>query len=304
LAFAYAWRWPFNFVLDVLVHLKLGVNAFHPIAVYEDRIENTYFRGEPPRGSSVPPKRALALTEANHEPAATPYVIINGNLVNAGPPRDGRNECPADRRKERPFLDRYVIWPLAVLASYFGRPLTTAADACGHYNFEFTRDFTGSDGLGYVPSMAFARPVQRVEEDDGKPVRVTVEGDPAGGGSFRLVQSVAASGAAFDPDGFFSIISNEGLRTALGAAASPLNLNLGYETENFSRGYDGWFWNLIDYGRMLTVQRVWEPGTDARWIKVTDGGHYENLGVAALVRRGVSCIIAIDATAESPVAIR
>jgi hypothetical protein len=50
---------------------------------------------------------------------------------------------------------------------------------------------------------------------------------------------------------------------------------------------------------MVTWQRLFFlVGTGARWIKVTDGGHYDNLGVTALARRGVACILSIDATAD------
>ena len=81
---SYAWRWPFNFVVDVVVHVKGRINLFHPIAIYYDRLEETYFRGDPPKGPNSPPaKRALALREVNFN-TTTPYTIINGNLVNQG----------------------------------------------------------------------------------------------------------------------------------------------------------------------------------------------------------------------------
>ncbi|MBI1818580.1 MAG: patatin-like phospholipase family protein [Deltaproteobacteria bacterium] len=302
LAFAYAWRWPFNFVLDVLAHVKVGINRFHPIAIYEDRIENTYFRGEQPAHSSAPPKRALKVSEANADPATTPYLIINGNLVNMGAPRDGRGsyECPALRKKEPTTFSRWVSTPVAEVFSLFGYPRRTFSDdTCNHYNFEFTRDFTGSDGLGYIKSEAFDRHVQHVEMDHGKPVKVWVDGDMNDGGSFPLAHAVAASGAAFDPDGYFGAVSGgEWWTWPIEYLASPVNLNLGYETWNFAREYNGFFGTGYDYFRMLTAQRLWEPSTDARWIKVTDGGHYEDLGIASLVRRGVSCIIAVDAGAD------
>jgi hypothetical protein len=50
---------------------------------------------------------------------------------------------------------------------------------------------------------------------------------------------------------------------------------------------------------MFTYQRIprfTDPG--ARWLQITDGGHYENLGVLALLRRGTQCILSVDATAD------
>lgn len=285
LLFAYLWRWPFGFSNDVVLHLK-GHNNFHPIAIYEDRIERTYFRGQPPVGASYPPKGALKLTEVNYSPQAVPYpapyLIINGNLVNGGPPLGFQGTCP------------YAVDPGE------GKP-----DVCTHYNFEFTRDFTGSDGLGYIQSRAFDRTVYGLKESkDGAPPQVEVEGDAADEGTLPLSYAVAASGAAFDPDGVLSLVRSTWIRDPASWVATPLNLNLGYETSNFARCYNRGhnscgIWNSTrGYVNMETLERLQEPATDSRWIKITDGGHYENLGVAALARRGVSCIIAIDADAD------
>jgi len=262
LLWSYIWRWPFNTLLDVVLHIKGRYNTFHPIAIYQDRIENTYFRGTSPAKVSAPAKRELQLSEANQDAFRTPYLIINGNLVNHGTPRG-------------------------------------MGDSQEQFNFEFTRYLTGSDGLGYIPTEAFDRSVKRVDVDGaGRPIAVEVGGDELETSSFRVSQAVSASGAAFDPDGFLTSVQNQWIRTPAGYAASLVNLNLGYETWNFARAYDGPFWTPVDYVRMQTYQRFVEPETDARWIKITDGGHYENLAVAALVRRGVSCIIAVDAGAD------
>lgn len=262
LVWSYLWRWPLALLTDVILHIKGNYNEFHPITIYQDRLEVTYFRGTPPANVSTPAKSELELTALNGASFPTPYLIINGNLVNHGTPRG-------------------------------------QGDARDQFNFEFTRDFTGSDGLGYIPSEAFDRSVEEVDMDGaGRPVEVHVSGDELDGSSFRLSQAVAASGAAFDPDGFITRVPNQWVRTPAGYAASLVNLNLGYETWNYARGYDGPFWTPVDYARMQTYQRVLEPETDARWIEITDGGHYENLGVLSLARRGVSCIIAIDASAD------
>lgn len=259
----YLWRWPLNLVFDVILHIKGDYNYIHPVTVYQDRIETTYFRGDPPPNVSAPPKRAARLAEANDATFPTPYLIINGNLVN------------------------------------HGRARAMNGNAQDNFNFEFTRDFAGSDGLGYIPSEAFDRDVESVETDEnGVPTTLTVKGSDLDGSAFRISQAVSASGAAFDPDGAVVALDDKWVRTPAAQIGGLLNLNLGYETWNFARGYNGPFWTPVDYVRMQTYQRVLEPGTDARWIKITDGGHYENLGVASLARRGVACIISVDATAD------
>lgn len=276
---SYLWRWPCAFVLDIALHLKRPFNNFcHPIAIYRDRLERTYLRA----------REDLLFSDVNHDPErTTPYLILNGNLTNWGQPRSGASEP-----KQRSLLEPY--------------------------NFEFTRDFTGSDGIGYVRSEAFGRPVDEVIESNGVPQCVRVENrsssyehlpqmperspdrlarinpDPG-----ELSSSVAASGAAFDPDGVILSIGRTRIRGALAFVTAPFNLNVGLEAPNFARKYDGAFGTPYDYLRMVTWQRL-PPlvTTDARWIKVTDGGHYDNLGVAALARRGVKCIVALDATAD------
>ena len=245
LIWEYLWRWPMSLVWDVILHIKGNYNEIHPITVYQNRIENTYFRGDPPPDANAPPKRTAPLTETNGVEFRTPYLIINGNLVNNGYPRGHQ------------------------------------AKAQDSFNFEMTRDYAGSDGLGYVSSEAFDRNVESVEVGgDGIPQAVEVKGTTLDTSQFRISQAVAASGAAFDPDGAVTAVSNKWVRNPAAFAAGLFNLNFGYETWNYARGYNGPFWTPLDYVRMQTYQRMVEPETDARWIKVTDGGHYEISAVA------------------------
>jgi hypothetical protein len=66
-----------------------------------------------------------------------PYLIININLVNRGRLRAFEGET------DRLYLD--------------------------NYNFEFTRDYTGSDSLGYIQSAGFGLPVVGAQTEDSKP---------------------------------------------------------------------------------------------------------------------------------------
>lgn len=49
---------------------------------------------------------------------------------------------------------------------------------------------------------------------------------------------------------------------------------------------------------MVTVQRIW-PDTKSRWIEITDGSFYDNLGIQSLLHRQVRHIIAGDATLDT-----
>jgi hypothetical protein len=41
-------------------------------------------------------------------------------------------------------------------------------------------------------------------------------------------------------------------------------------------------------------------GLDGRWVYVTDGGHYENLGLVEALRRGATEIVVLDASGDKP----
>ena len=53
---------------------------------------------------------------------------------------------------------------------------------------------------------------------------------------------------------------------------------------------------------MLSLLRelLGRTGLRGRWIYVTDGGHYENLGLVEALRRGATEIIVFDASGDAP----
>jgi predicted acylesterase/phospholipase RssA len=280
---AWAWRYPLYLATDVGLHWKSAPwqNRLHIFDIYRQGIEETYFRGE--TRTPVPAaKAALALADINPAGRAdrTPYLILNGRLANG--------------------------------------PLLPSGEARAD-NFEFTRDFVGSDALGYVPTRGFARPVAGVFRDraSGRVQAVQLARDYHASEPFRLSSAVAASGAALEPWsllppwlrrlfahelGVFSGRAVQALRagavsTVNRVIAAPFNLNLGYETWNFARADSSVLHGAVPFVRMLTTDRLRPfPAADARWLVVTDGGHYENLGVVPLLRRGARCIISVDAS--------
>ncbi|MFN8640977.1 MAG: hypothetical protein U0802_04700 [Candidatus Binatia bacterium] len=267
-------RWPTHLIIDDVLHLRGGYNWTHIIDIYQDRIEETYFRGTPPAASTVPPKAEMPLIEVNDAQRAslTPYLVLNANLLNSG-----------------------------------ASQVSTGSAASDQWSFEFTRDFVGSDGTGYIEARGFDHDVEYVVRDAGRPVAAVVDLDDrvpdlddADASPMRLSTAVATSGAAFDSLAGVSTLVDFPLVTeaAQFIGGGVLNLYLGYDAPNFSSQYDG-NWSPLGYVNMVTWERVprW-VGTGANWLYITDGGHYENLGALALLRRGVQCVVQFDAAAD------
>jgi len=281
---AWAWRYPLYLVADVGLHMKSAPwqNKLHVFDIYRQGIEETYFRGEV-RTPARAAKAALPLAAINPAERAdrTPYVILNGRLANG--------------------------------------PLLPTQDARVD-NFEFTRDFVGSDALGYLPTQGFGQPVRAVYRDRATGRVSAVQTGPGGFGRaapFRLSAAVAASGAALDPwallpawlrrlyaheVGVFPVRAVQAVRvgalsTLNRILAAPFNLNIGYETWNYARADSSTLHGFVPWLGMLTTDRLRPfPSAQARWLVVTDGGHYENLGVVPLLRRGAECVISIDSS--------
>jgi hypothetical protein len=63
--------------------------------------------------------------------------------------------------------------------------------------------------------------------------------------------------------------------------------------------------SMVRHWRQPDLQHLWAEaaGTlhlDGRWLYVTDGGHYENLGLVEALRRGPDHLIVVDASGEAP----
>ncbi len=277
LVWGYLWRLIPYYIWDLGLHIKtppdIG-NELHLFTPYQHRIEATYLRG----------KRETPLIRLNRKDVDAPYLIINGNLVNRGRPRAYPNEV------DRPYRD--------------------------NYNFEFTRDYTGSDGLGYVQSAGFGLPVVEAQTEDGKPAwfnprQVLVEDLTEGTCSkskperirpeacVRLSQAMTASGGGLDLDSLVEEwFRNDIARLFLRFSTAPFNVNNEFQTWNYARRYNTTLGTIWDYFLMVTIQRIW-PDTKSRWIEITDGSFYDNLGAQTLLRRQVSHLIVGDATLDS-----
>jgi hypothetical protein len=108
------------------------------------------------------------------------------------------------------------------------------------------------------------------------------------GGRMTLATSVAVSGAAASP--------NMGFHTSAPVAAllTAFNLRLARWCPNPER--DQWrrreplFWSAGP----LFAELSGEASGESRWVNVSDGGHFENLGLYELVRRRAALIVVTD----------
>ena len=79
---------------------------------------------------------------------------------------------------------------------------------------------------------------------------------------------------------------------------APFNINNEYQTWNYARRNNTTLSTIWDYFLMVTVLHIW-PDTKSRWIEITDGSFYDNLGLQSLLRRQVSRVIVGDPTLDN-----
>jgi hypothetical protein len=149
-------------------------------------------------------------------------------------------------------------------------------------------------GWDYVPGDLPNTPPFLLETPSSSPndfgYRKTSVYSGEGGRPF-LGTAMAASGAAVSP--------NMGYHTRPGVAAllALFNVRLGWWTGN-PRSPKGWCKYAPGAGYLL--KELFSSVTaDDTYVYLSDGGHFENLGLYELVRRRVPFIIAVDADADA-----
>ena len=293
---------PVNFVFDVVLHYKPTrgkFNIYHPTFIYQKAIHRTFlsaptkllvgqendvdgfFDGEP---------HQIRMQEVNPDGHQAPYLVVGATLAN--------HPHPAEE-----LFDREVG------------------------PFEFSRYACGAPFLGYVHSQHFGFPVENVRDDfDGSGAVVmranSVRGLSSTTDPLKLSAAVAASGAALDSNALgkahkqakhsWPPNSNNRLPEKKPAFAGvldfvlkPLNMNLRQQQRNFSMraptGNNG-EWTLADGTRdrlrEVTVDRL-HATVNSNSLILSDGGHYDNLGVFAMTqRKDVKEIWSFDATQD------
>jgi hypothetical protein len=134
--------------------------------------------------------------------------------------------------------------------------------------------------------------VQLVSTNNGEAPSAEMEGEDYGGagGKPYIGTAMAASGAAVSP--------NSGYHTRPGVAAllAIFNLRLGWWTGN-PRNITTWkeYAPPITY---LLAELMGYADDTGKYVYLSDGGHFENLGLYELVRRKVRFIICSDADGD------
>jgi hypothetical protein len=144
-------------------------------------------------------------------------------------------------------------------------------------SFTMTRLHCGNPFTGYQPTQTYGG-------------RIAQKGDAFQGG-MTLGTAMAISGAAVSP--------NQGYNSSplVSLLLMLFNVRLGWWLANPMRrlpGKDGPSLALAPALRELTGHTT----DDAKWVYLSDGGHFENLGLYEMVRRRCRQIIVIDADAD------
>ena len=143
--------------------------------------------------------------------------------------------------------------------------------ARGGDNFILSPRFCGSQATGWVPTEAFMS------------------------NKMTLATAMAISGAAANPN---AGVGGEGVtrNPALSFLMSLLNIRLGFWAPNPRFSGDAGYPDLLDPG----LGELLRYGLDENgsYVQLSDGGHFENLGVYELIRRQVRLIICSDAAAD------
>lgn len=151
----------------------------------------------------------------------------------------------------------------------------------GGDSFVLSPLFSGSDATGWVKTCAWGR-----KPDDKKAST-----------GISLASAMAVSGASINPNA-----GNSGRGPTRSKLVSTLltllNIRLGYWVINPQKVYQRWFKpNLIYPGLNGSL---FGPGLHENQtiVELSDGGHFDNLGLYELVRRKVKLIILSDAGAD------
>lgn len=143
-----------------------------------------------------------------------------------------------------------------------GRDLATAQRSAA--NFILTQNYCGSLRAGFRPTNGFM------------------------GGMMMLGTAVSTSGAAAGP--------NMGAKTPTAALAMLMtlfNVRLGYWAPTPNQG--AWDSTQARLWPFLTLREFLSQTNDlSSFCYLTDGGHFDNTGIYALVERGCRCILLID----------
>jgi hypothetical protein len=263
----------FGGLLTWLLAKRLSVNEFSLHLFYRNRLVRTFLGASNVDGDGVPQRRPDPFTgfalDDDHYLGSLRDFAAGGEGVFNGP---------------------YPLWCTAL-------NLTAGEDLAWQKrkasSFLYSPLYCGWD---YMPSSAKERATDPVGDAYRAvaPWRANPPRDIVGyggkGGAPLIGTAMAASGAAISP--------NWGYHTkpAIAALLAMFNVRIGWWTGN-PRDHKGY--KKYAPGALYFLSELFgSAGEDDDFVYISDGGHFENLGIYELVRRRVKFIIACDADAD------
>ena len=259
--------WAVLVAATVALGAAVDVNRFSLHSLYKEGLVRTFLGASRlgRRNVAVAPPAKPHPQEASQFAARRPDPVTNID--------DDDNPALAWLRSRD---DRSI--PLLLLnAAVNGRSTTdTDGRAPRQWPYVFSPYFCGSPATG----IGF-RPTEQVLPE-------------AGAKGLTLGTAMAVSGAAMSPT---SGRSTHPIRAFL---LGVLNARLGLWIENPTVDHRGRGTSAIRKLSGLRVLReiLGERAKVSHWIHLSDGGHFENLGIHELVRRGCRRIVAVDASCD------
>ena len=264
----------------------IDVNLFSLHALYTDRLVRCYLgatRNKPEWVDRWGPERIRRVVSGAPTGVAD---LVPGT----GQPRDpARAQNPVTGFDPKDDLDLRDLWPYGEKPKHYQGPiplfnatlnLVAGQDLAWRdrkgESFVLTPRYCGSKSTGYAQI-----PETGNLDDD-------LKRDPC----LTLGRAMAISGAAIDPNmGYLQ-------SPALTAFLTIFNARLGYWIENPydpNRG-DRWAARSPQVGGRLLLSELLGRTTDSNaYIHLSDGGHFDNLGVYELIRRRCRYVVALDA---------
>jgi len=276
-------------ILSRVARSFTGVNTFSLHNMYRNRLVRCYLGASNPQrdadtttdfdfyddmamASLFPckyptPGEAFKSGECLNKKKWGPIHLINGAL----------NLKSAVRRKEKPLTHDKTPVGGSTQGDESLRFLERQAES-----FVFTPLCCGSNSTGYCPTSEFADPKTLKPQNGNSPPHRT---------GISMGSAIAVSGAAVSPN--------------MGYHSSPLVTGL---LTFFNVRLGAWFGNPQKKTRGLAdpdprVPLIWDEllgktTAECDYVYVSDGGHFENMGVYELIRRRCRFIVAVDSGAD------
>jgi hypothetical protein len=274
-------------VVAFLLGARLSANEFSQHLFYRNRLVRAFL------GAShvTPPRRpdsftGFALDDDHYFGNIRSNDSLQKAKVELANAAETTNSTPPEELPDwKPFSGPYPLWCCAL-------NLTTGEDLAWQQrkaaSFIYSPLFCGWDR--FTKGEPAASPAYRAVA----PCTASGFGNGPGyggrGGAPLLGTAMAASGAAISPNWGFHT------KPAIAALLAVFNVRIGWWTGNPAR--ESYFKSYSPGAFYFIHELMGSASANDAYLYLSDGGHFENLGVYELVRRRVPCIIACDADAD------